>query len=128
MHFSRIASFFAVFMTLSVLVIGKPVAADAVNEVFEVDKRQSGSSIEDILNSLKSQTGSILPQIRTSSTLIVALSPLPPLHMRTDIMGTARECASDERGPHAAPKRSRLIDQSSQVEYQLCPGPRYLGY
>ena len=58
MLFSRIASFFTVFMTLSIFALGNPVVAE---------KRQvanASQTVEDIVNNLKSQTDTILPQIR----------------------------------------------------------------
>lgn len=55
MYFTRIASVFAVVATLSTLVLANPVPS--------FEKRQDTSSIEGVLNTLKSSTDSVLPQI-----------------------------------------------------------------
>ncbi|KAK7029427.1 hypothetical protein VNI00_014681 [Paramarasmius palmivorus] len=59
MFFSRIVSFFFVFLTFGLVTFANPIAAPG-NEVV---KRQQADSIEAVLANLKASTDSILPQI-----------------------------------------------------------------
>ena len=62
MLFTKVASFAAAALTLGAVVVAKPVA----ELVADITRRQDATSINAVLNNLKSSTNVILPQIGMS--------------------------------------------------------------
>jgi len=106
MYFTRITSTFAVFLTLGALVLANPLPFS--------EKRQDTSSIEGVLNTLKSSTDSILPQITAlGSSGNATTDSLNPLIGQLDAALTTAATSLSSLTPSALLKRQSDSDAAT---------------
>ncbi|ESK85762.1 sc15 protein [Moniliophthora roreri MCA 2997] len=114
MFFSRIISFFFVFLALGLVTYANPVTATGGNEVV---KRQQADSIEAVFANLKASTDSILPQIdalidsgsATDDNIAPLITQLTDAFSTADTDLTAFNAKGGDGKPHNKDELAKVI-------------------